>query len=104
MEILTKSGAQATDRLRQTVAAQARLLDQMMNEMQVLESEIQERTLRAMQETEETCEQQAAARLKIAVEEAEENTRIVVTQEVEDRLKPQFANELESARKEWLAD
>jgi hypothetical protein len=104
MQTLTKAGLQGLDRLRQTVAAQAKLLDQTMNEMRSLESEIQERVLTAQQETEETCEQQAAERLKAAVEEAEENTRILVTEEVQDRLKQQFAGEMESARKAWQAE
>src|SRR5215470_16581098 len=98
METLTKSGLQGMDRLRQTVAAQARLLDQTMNEMQALESEIQERVLRAMQETEESCARQAEKRLKTAVEEAEENTRILVTEELQERFKKQSAAELESAK------
>src|SRR5215470_14951697 len=101
METATKSGLQAMDRLRQTVAAQARLLDQTMNEMQALESEIQERVLRAMQETEQSCDRKAEGRLKIAIEETEENTRILVTQELQDRFKQKLESELESARKEW---
>ncbi len=104
MQTLTKAGLQGLDRLRQTVAAQAKLLDQTMNEMRSLESEIQERVLAAQQETEETCEQQAVERLKAAVDEAEENTRILVTEEVQDRLKQQFAVEMESARKGWQAE
>jgi hypothetical protein len=92
------------DRLRQTVAAQARLLDQTMNEMQALEAEIQERVLRAMQETEESCERQAEGRLKAAVEEAEENTRILVTEELQDRFKQQSAAELESAKHDWFSE
>jgi chromosome segregation ATPase len=103
METLTKPGLQAMDRLRQTVAAQARLLDQTMNEMKGLESEIQERVLRAMQETEESCERQAEGRLKVAVEEAEENTRILVTEELQDRFKKKLSAELESAKQEWFS-
>jgi len=104
METLTKPRLQAMDRLRQTFAAQARLLDQTMNEMQSLESEIQERVLRAMQETEENCDRQAEGRLKAAVEEAEENTRILVTEELQDRFKQESAAELESAKQEWFSE
>jgi len=104
METLTKPGLQAMDRLRQTFAAQARMLDQTMNEMQSLESEIQERVLRAMQETEENCDRQAEGRLKAAVEEAEENTRILVTEELQDRFKQQSTAELESAKQEWFSE
>jgi hypothetical protein len=42
METVTKPGLRATDRLGQTVTALARLLDQTMNEIQVLDSDFQE--------------------------------------------------------------
>src|SRR5207253_778376 len=101
METLTKPGLQAMDRLQQTVAALARLLDQTMNEMQALDSEVQERVLRAVQEAEESFEQQAAKRLKSSVAEAEENTRILVSEELQARFDRQLTSDRDAARKEW---
>jgi len=43
METMTKSPQRTTDRLHQTVAALARLLDQTMNDIQLLDSEFQDR-------------------------------------------------------------
>ena len=40
----TKPALRATDRLRQTVAALAKLLDQTMSDIQALDSELQEHT------------------------------------------------------------
>jgi hypothetical protein len=42
MKAMNKTAVRPTDRVNQTVAALARLLDQMMNDIQVLDSEIQE--------------------------------------------------------------
>ena len=104
MQTLTKPGVKTTDRLQQTVAAVARLLDQTMNDVQALDSEVQERVLRAVQDAEATFEQQAADRLKFAVEEAELNTRILVTEEVQGKMKDQLAANVDAARQEFIAD
>ncbi len=80
METFTKPGLRATDRLSQTVAALARLLDQTMNEIQVLDSEFQEQ-----------------------LEEADQNTRLVVTTELEDRFNQQLSN-FESTRNELITE
>ena len=80
METFTKQGLRATDRLSQTVAALARLLDQTMNEIQVLDSEFQEQ-----------------------LEEADQNTRLVVTSELEDRLNQQLSN-FETTRNELITE
>src|SRR5689334_5426258 len=45
METMTKSPQRTTERLHQTVAALARLLDQTMNDIQVLDSEFQDRSI-----------------------------------------------------------
>ena len=42
---MTKSPQRTTERLHQTVAALARLLDQTMNDIQVLDSEFQDRSI-----------------------------------------------------------
>jgi chromosome segregation ATPase len=104
MEALTKPPLRTTDRLHQTLAALARLLDQTMNDLQVLDSEFQERVLKAAMETEASAEQQAAERLKIAVKEAEQNTRAQVTEELETRLNQQVATAVEAARNELAAE
>ena len=80
METFTKPGLRATDRLSQTVAALARLLDQTMNEIQVLDSEFQDQ-----------------------LEEADQNTRLVVTTELEDRFNQQLSN-FESTRNELITE
>jgi predicted nucleic acid-binding Zn-ribbon protein len=45
METMTKSPQRTTERLHQTVAALARLLDQTMNDIQTLDSEFQDRSI-----------------------------------------------------------
>jgi hypothetical protein len=79
--------------MQQTLAALARLLDQTMNDIQVLDAECQERVLKAAMEAEASIEQQTAQRLKSAVEEAERNTRARLTEEIEERLKEQMVSE-----------
>ena len=49
---MSKTAVRATDRVGQTVAALARLLDQVMNDIQVLDSEVQEQVLAASTEWE----------------------------------------------------
>src|SRR6516162_10131653 len=59
--VMTKPTLKGTDRLAQTMAALARLLDQTMNDIQALDSEFQEEL------------GHSAESLKIAMEEAERN-------------------------------
>jgi hypothetical protein len=72
--VMTKPTLRSTDRLTQTVAALARLLDQTMNDIQALDAEFQER-LEAAQEDRAATEQRGAERLKSALEEAQLSAR-----------------------------
>ena len=101
--LMTKSLLRPTDRLSQTVAALARLLDQVMNDIQTLDSEVQEEVLTAVQQSEAALERQAAERLKVAVEEAQQNTRTLVTDELEARFKKltRELEQLKSAPTDW---
>ena len=103
METVAKPALRATDRLRQTLAALARLLDQTMNDIQALDSEFQQRILQTAQETEASLEQQTAERLKFAVEEAEQNTRALLTEELQARFDLQLGP-MEAERKELTAE
>jgi hypothetical protein len=71
---MTKPTLRSTDRLSQTVAALARLLDQTMNDIQAIDAEFQ-RQLEAAQEGKAAVEQQGADRLKSVMEEAQLNAR-----------------------------
>ena len=71
-----------------------------MNDMQVLDSEHQEQVLRAVQDTEASLEQESAERLKLAIEEAEQNTRAVVSRELQERFSQQMAAAVETTRNE----
>ena len=104
METLTKPVVSATDRLQQTVVALARLLDQTMSDIQMVDSELQDRLLQAIQEAESTSERRAAERLRVAVEEAEQNTRILLTEELRAQYRDQAAAQVEAARNELLSD
>jgi hypothetical protein len=103
MDTVTKPALRATDRLRQSLAALARLLDQTMNDIQALDSEFQQRILQTAQETEASLEQQTAERLKFAVEEAEQNTRALLTEELQARFDLQIGP-IEAERKELMAE
>jgi hypothetical protein len=98
--LITKQALRATDRLTQTTAALARLLDQTITDIQAVDSEFQEQVLEAVQQTEAYIEQRDAERLKLAVKEAEQNTRALVTGELEARLNGERAAAVEAARNE----
>jgi hypothetical protein len=100
METVTKPGLRATDRLRQTIGALAKLLDQTMNDIQKLDSEFQERIQQAVHEVEAALKQQASDRLKSAAEEVERNTRGQVTEQLQARFDKQLAGASETARNE----
>jgi chromosome segregation ATPase len=68
--LMIKPALRGTDRLTQTVATLARLLDQTMNDIQALDSEFQEQ-MEAVQEAQASIEQQNTERLRIAIDEAE---------------------------------
>jgi DNA repair exonuclease SbcCD ATPase subunit len=80
METVTKPGLRATDRLGQTVTTLARLLDQTMNEIQVLDSDFQEQ-----------------------LEATDQNARLVVNTEWEDRFNKELAK-FEATRTELITE
>jgi chromosome segregation ATPase len=102
--VITKPALRATERLSQTVAALARLLDQTMNDLQVLDSEFQEQVLRTVEQREASLEQESSERLKLAIEEAEQNTRAVVGHELQERFSQQMASAVETTRNELIAE
>src|SRR5262245_1911981 len=99
MQTITKP-LRTTDRLHQTVAALARLLDQTMTDIQALDSEMQEQVLEATQHAED--------RLKFATQDAEQNARLQVTGELESRVDAEKITALENLRRElteqWEAE
>src|SRR5215471_8641443 len=70
--VMTKPTLRSTDRLTQTLAALARLLDQTMNDIQALDAEFQGR-LDAAEAGQGAIEQQGADRWKSALAEAQLN-------------------------------
>jgi hypothetical protein len=108
METGTKSSLRAADRLGQTLAALARLLDQMMNDVQAVSSEFRERIQQTAQDTETAVQELADERLKAAVDEAvretERNTRAQVSEELHSRSKQETASAVAAVRKELTAE
>jgi len=100
MDRATKQTSKTTERLGQTVAALARLLDQTMNDLQVLDSEVQER----IQQAESSAEQRSTERLKSAIEEAEQKARIHIAEELQARMDQQISVAVENARNELLPE
>jgi len=89
----TKPPLRATDRLRQTVAALAKLLDQTMSDLQALDSELQER---AVAETDEA----AAIALDRQVSSAVERIRVEMKAQLEEeraKLAPEHLRVAEEA-------
>src|SRR5262245_25822867 len=97
MRTLTKPSSRPTDHLRQTLAALARLLDDAMNHVQAVESELQEQAIVAAQEAAVAIEQDAAERTKSAVDDAERRTRDRITDELQGRFNQEMASALEAA-------
>ena len=95
MQTMTKPALRTTDRLHQTVAALARLLDQTMTDIQALDSEMQEQVLEATQHAED--------RLKFATKDAELSARFQVTSELEGRFEAEKITALEGLRRELTA-
>ena len=95
MQTMTKPALRTTDRLSQTVAALARLLDQTMTDIQALDSEMQEQVLQATQQAED--------RLKFAAQEAEHSARLQVTGELEGRFEAEKITAVEGLRRELTA-
>jgi len=82
METMTKPSHQkTTDTLRQALATLAALMDRTINEVNVLDTEIQDGMRSAIQETQESVQKQANERQMAAVEEAVQKTRTLVSEE-----------------------
>jgi hypothetical protein len=75
-----------------------------MNEVQLVNTEFQERLRQTAQETETSVQQAAAEYLKTAVKEAERLTRSSVTEELQARFKKETAAAVEALRKELTAE
>jgi hypothetical protein len=69
-----------------------------MNNIQAVESELQEQAIVAAQEAAAAIEQDAAERVKSAVDEAERRIRDRITEELHTRFNQEMANALEAAR------
>jgi len=79
---MTKSSHQkTTDTLRQALATLAALMDRTINEVNVLDTEIQDGIRNAIQETQDSLQKQAYDRQLAAVEEAVQKTRALVSEE-----------------------
>jgi chromosome segregation ATPase len=109
METMTKPALQATDRLRQTVAALARLLDQTMNDIHSLDSEFQERVAQVIQQADVRMTEEMRARFNQQIATAVEavrneaaGDREALIQEL-DRLK-HSASEWQNERAQLAAD
>jgi len=82
METITKPTYQkTTDTLRQALATLAALMDRTINEVNVLDAEIQDGIRHAVQETEESLQKQSYERQQLAIEEAVQKTRALVSEE-----------------------
>jgi hypothetical protein len=104
METATKSSLRAADRLGQTLAALARLLDQMMNDVKAVNAEFQERVQQTAQDTETAIQELADERLKAAVEEAERNTRAEVSEDLQAQFKQETSAAIEAVRRDLTAE
>jgi DNA repair exonuclease SbcCD ATPase subunit len=101
---ITKPAPRASDRLTQSVAALTSLLEQVTNDVQALDSEYQLQLIDTVQQTEASLERRGAERLKIAVEEAQENARALVTGELQTQFSREKAAAIEAYQKEWTAE
>jgi hypothetical protein len=82
METMTKPSHQkTTDTLRQALATLAALMDRTINEVNVLDTEIQDGIRNAVQEAQETSQKQSYERQLVAIEEAVQKTRALVSEE-----------------------
>ena len=102
--LITKRALHTTENLAQTAAALARLLDQVMNDIQAVDIEFQEQVQEAVRQTEAYVEQQDAERVKLAVKDAELNTRTRLTAELEARFNGERAAAVEAVRDELTAE
>jgi hypothetical protein len=70
-----------TDTLRQALATLAALMDRTINEVNVLDGEIQDGIRNAVQEAQDSVQKQSYERQQLAVEEAVQKTRALVSEE-----------------------
>jgi len=70
-----------TNTLRQALATLAALMDRTINEVNVLDTEIQDGIRNAVQETQESLQKQSYERQQLAIEEAVQKTRALVSEE-----------------------
>jgi len=82
MDTMTKPTHQkTTDTLRQALATLAALMDRTINEVNVLDGEIQEGIRNAVQESQDQLQKQSYERQQVAIEEAVQKTRALVSEE-----------------------
>jgi hypothetical protein len=82
MDTLIKPTHQkTTDTLRQALATLAALMDRTINEVNVLDGEIQDAVRNAVQSTQESMQSQSYERQQLAIEEAVQKTRALVSEE-----------------------
>ena len=98
MGTMTKTPHQkTTDTLRQALATLAALMDRTINEVNVLDSEIQDGIRTAVQETQDSLQKQAYDRQQAAVEEAVQKTRALVSEEFYEEMQ-KLTDECERAK------
>jgi chromosome segregation ATPase len=81
METITKSTQRTTDTLRQALSTLAALMDRTINEVNVLDSEIQDDIRHAVHEAQETFQKQSNDRQQAAIDEAVQKARTAVSEE-----------------------
>jgi hypothetical protein len=81
METITRSTQRTTDTLRQALGTLAALMDRTINEVNVLDSEIQDEVRHAVHEAQEIAQQQSYDRQQAAIDEAVQRARTQVSGE-----------------------
>src|SRR5262252_4055252 len=79
--VIKPSHQKTTDTLRQALATLAALMDRTINEVNVLDGEIQDAVRNAVQSTQESLQAQSYERQQLAIEEAVQKTRALVSEE-----------------------
>jgi hypothetical protein len=95
MDTVTKTAQEprSTERLVEALSTLAALLDRSINEVRTLDSDIQNRLMQAVQETEASVRNQAAEHLQRAIRDTEQKVR----KETSDTLKAQFEIDMRTA-------
>jgi len=97
METITKPTQRTTDTLRQALSTLAALMDRTINEVNVLDSEIQDDIRHAVQEAQESFQKQANDRQHTAIEGAVQAARTAVSEEFFSEMQ-RLTNECAAAR------